>query len=336
LVPFLLAIFFTHCLTPVIDFQVRHLRAPRLLAIPGAVILGLAILGACGLLITVSVAEMAENYDAYRADFIAFASYSAQTLRLEQLGIHFDPETGRFHAISDQSIKNMLSSMLVEGLDLVSSGMLVVIFMVFILLGKKGDLPRPPGLLDDIEQSIRRYTLTMVALSVLTGVLVWFPLFLLHVPFAYLFGFLAFLLNFIPNVGSIVATLLPVPVILLSPDLTITAKVLALSLPAAIQVVLATLVQPRVLGRSLDLHPVVVLMALIFFGMIWGISGAFLAAPITAVIKIILERIPTARPLAALLAGDLQVFSRPASTFNREPPTNVDDASRPRSPEARG
>jgi AI-2 transport protein TqsA len=190
--------------------------------------------------------------------------------------------------------------------------------------------------LDDIEKSIRRYTLTMVALSVLTGVLIWFPLFLLNVPFAYLFGFLAFLLNFIPNVGSIVATLLPVPVILLSPDLSITAKVLALSLPAAIQIVLATLVQPRVLGRFLDLHPVVVLMALIFFGMIWGISGAFLAAPITAVIKIILERIPTTRPLAALLAGDLEVFSRPAFASSGEPKTSADDESRPRSPEARG
>jgi AI-2 transport protein TqsA len=310
LVPFLLAVFFTHCLTPVIDFQVRYLRVPRLLAILGAAILGLAILGLCGLIVAASIGEIAENFDAYRSVFTKFMENSAQTMHLERLGIHRDQDTGRYLSISEDSIKDMLSSVLAGGWDLVSSGVLVVIFMIFILLGRKGDLPRSPGLLDDIEQSVRRYTLLMVALSALTGVLIWFTLFLLNVPFAFLFGFLAFLLNFIPNVGSIVATLLPVPVILLSPDLSITAQVLALTLPAAIQAVLATLVQPRVLGRFLDLHPVVVLMALIFFGMIWGISGAFLAAPITAVIKIILERIPTTRPLAALLAGNLEILSR--------------------------
>src|SRR6266852_4161489 len=198
LVPFLLAVFFTQCLTPVIDFQVRHLRAPRLLAILGAAVLGLAILGLCGLLVAASVGEIkAESFDAYRSDFDTFAKNSAERLHLDRLGIHRDLNTGRYFPISDDSIKDMLSSVLVGGWDLVSSGVLVVIFMTFILLGRKGDVPRSPGLLDDIEQSVRRYTLLMVALSALTGALVWFTLFLLNVPFAFLFGSLAFFLYII-------------------------------------------------------------------------------------------------------------------------------------------
>jgi AI-2 transport protein TqsA len=59
----------------------------------------------------------------------------------------------------------------------------------------------------------------------------------------------------------------------------------------------------------LDLHPVVIVLALIFFGMIWGLMGAFLATPITAVVRIIFERIPITRPLAAMLAGNLDVLS---------------------------
>jgi AI-2 transport protein TqsA len=84
------------------------------------------------------------------------------------------------------------------------------------------------------------------------------------------------------------------------------------SLPAAIQFVIGNLIQPRAQGASLELHPVVVLMALVFFGMIWGMVGAFLATPITAVIKIVLERIPVTQPLAAAMAGDLDVLLRGA------------------------
>jgi AI-2 transport protein TqsA len=117
------------------------------------------------------------------------------------------------------------------------------------------------------------------------------------------FGFLAFLLNFIPTIGAVVATLLPVPVIVLSPDLSVATQVLAVAIPAAIQAVIGSFIQPKVLGRSFGLHPVSILLALIFFGMIWGLVGAFLATPITAVIKIVLERIPATRFVAALLAG---------------------------------
>jgi AI-2 transport protein TqsA len=82
LVPFLFAVFFTHCLTPAIDLQVHYLRVPRLLAILGAAILGLAILGLCGLLVAASVGEIAENYDAYRPVFTKFVENSAQAMHL--------------------------------------------------------------------------------------------------------------------------------------------------------------------------------------------------------------------------------------------------------------
>src|SRR5208283_1287364 len=132
---------------------------------------------------------------------------------------------------------------------------------------------------------------------------------LLGVEFAWVFGLLAFLLNFVPSIGAIIASLLPLPVILLSPDMSLTAKVLAIVIPAAIQIVIGSFVQPRVQGHALDLHPVVIVLALIFFGMIWGLMGAFLATPITAVVRIIFARIPITRPLADMLAGNLDVLS---------------------------
>jgi AI-2 transport protein TqsA len=243
---------------------------------------------------------------------------TALSLHLERIGIQPDQETGRFFPFSASAGRELLSSLFTDLRDLVSNGALVVIFMIFILLGRKSDRPRPAGLLGEIEQRVQRYTVQLVVMSVVTGVGVGAMLALLNVEYAFLFGFLAFLLNFIPNIGSIIATLLPVPVVLLSPELSVTAKVLALALPAVFQFLLGNVVQPKIQGSMLELHPVAVLMALIFFGMIWGISGAFLAAPITAVIKIILERIPETRPMADLLAGNLDALNRPDNATRKD------------------
>jgi AI-2 transport protein TqsA len=144
--------------------------------------------------------------------------------------------------------------------------------------------------------------------STALGLLVAGVLALCGVKFAGVFGFLAFFLNFIPNIGGIIATLLPLPIIVLSPEMSLPAKVLALAIPGGIQFVAGNIIQPRFQGSALDLHPVIVLMALIFFGMIWGVVGAFLAVPITAVIRIVLEKIPDTRPVAELLAGRLDSF----------------------------
>lgn len=127
----------------------------------------------------------------------------------------------------------------------------------------------------------------------------------LGVDLAMAFGLFAFLLNFIPSIGSIIATLLPLPVVLLSPDLSGTLLMLAIVLPGAVQVTLGNIVEPKLMGRSLDLHPVTVLLALIFWGSIWGMVGMFLATPMTAVIKIFFEQQEHTRPLANMLAGRL-------------------------------
>ena len=68
---------------------------------------------------------------------------------------------------------------------------------------------------------------------------------------------------------------------------------------------IGSLLQPKMTGQSLDLHPVVILLSLLFFTMIWGAGGAFLAVPLTATFKIVFEKIPNTRPLAAALAGNL-------------------------------
>jgi AI-2 transport protein TqsA len=93
---------------------------------------------------------------------------------------------------------------------------------------------------------------------------------------------------------------------------------MAVVLPSAIQLTFAV-IQPRIQGGAQDLHPVTTMAALVFFGSIWGILGAALAVPVTGVIKIILERIPTTRLMADLMAGRFE--PPPANPASQDPPT---------------
>jgi AI-2 transport protein TqsA len=152
---------------------------------------------------------------------------------------------------------------------------------------------------------VQRYLVQKAAISAFTGVLVGASLTLLGVPLAMAFGLLAFLLNFVPNVGSIVATLLPLPVVIVSPDISTGTAVAAIAVPGAIQVTIGNFLEPKLMGDALDLHPVTILISLIFWGMLWGLVGALLATPITAVLKILMDRFGGSRPVAELMAGRL-------------------------------
>ncbi len=115
---------------------------------------------------------------------------------------------------------------------------------------------------------------------------------------------MAFLLNFIPSIGSVVATLLPLPVALIQFDSGVMIALVVL-LPGVVQFTIGNIVEPLIMGEGLDLHPVVILMALVFWGLLWGVVGMLLAAPITAVLRIVFARLRITRPLADLMAGRL-------------------------------
>jgi AI-2 transport protein TqsA len=121
---------------------------------------------------------------------------------------------------------------------------------------------------------------------------------------AWLFAFIVFLLSFIPSIGPIIATLLPLPVAVTQfhDPWTIAAVIL---IPGAIHMVIGNIIEPKLMGRGLELHPVTVLLALAFWGLLWGVVGMVLAVPIVAMLRIVLSHFGTTRSLADLLAGHL-------------------------------
>jgi AI-2 transport protein TqsA len=115
---------------------------------------------------------------------------------------------------------------------------------------------------------------------------------------------LTVLFNFIPTLGSILVTVLPVPVILLQFGFGWQLWVI-FAASVLIQVTIGSLLEPKLLGERMDLHPITVLLFLMFWGLVWGLPGMFMAVPITAVIRIVLSRIDATKVLAELMAGRL-------------------------------
>ena len=309
LIPFILSMFFTMMLTPVIDFLMKFLRCPRKLAILLTIMLGFLLISMFFLMISASIGQITSYASDYPSTVRQLLSDTVDKLPLERFGMEKEEVTKRFLETSANTVGNMMKGLASTLVSVLSSGFLVLIFMIFLLLGKQPPQHKEGSILHSIESRIKRFIGAMFFVSTLTGVLVGVALMILGVKFAFVFGILTILLNFIPNIGSIVATLLPIPVALLDPEMATWVKVLVFVIPTVIQLGIGNILQPKILGDSLQLHPVVILMSLVFFGMMWGIVGMFLASPIAAVVKIILEKIEYTQTIAQLMSGDIKSLS---------------------------
>ena len=295
MIPFVLAVFLSYGLTPLVDLLVARLRVPRLVAVFGALLIGIGVFVGVGSLIGASLQALSQNTSVYEARFNSMlADLSAQ---LAAWGLPADLGA---NLVSGIPVGQLLGQTTQAVMGLFSNTFMMLIFMIYLL---EGHSQRTDGMRGEIEQRIKRYLLIKTGLSAITGVLVAVLLTMLGVDLAMVFGVLAFVLNFIPSVGSIIATFLPLPILLFDPDLSTTILVLALVLPGAVQMVIGNVLEPKLLGESLELHPVTILLCLIFWGMLWGIPGMVLAAPVTAVLKILLEAHPLTKPVAQLMAG---------------------------------
>lgn len=308
LLPFVVAVIVVLALSPVVELLTGRLRCPRPLSVLMTIIFGVAVLSLVGVLVSISVAGLLANARDYQLQIRILIDNALESLPLAYFGL--DPAT-----VLDQIPLNAVSRVLVGTgnalIDILSQGFLVIIFVIFLLVGgSAASQAEATGMWGAVRLRVKRYIVTKVVVSMVTGASVGAVLTLLGIPLAGVFGLMAFLLNFIPGFGSIVSTLLPLPIVLVNPDIGASTAVLAIAIPGAIQITFGNFIEPTVLGESLDLHPVAILMSLVLWGMLWGIVGMFLAVPMTAVLKILLERMEHTRPIAELLSGRLEPLMR--------------------------
>jgi predicted PurR-regulated permease PerM len=194
--------------------------------------------------------------------------------------------------------------------------MLVVLVYLVFILAERASIPgriraaftdqrvqQIQGVAAVINAGIERYIAVKTLMSVLTGTLTTLLLLLFGVDYAIFWGIVAFLLNYIPYLGSWIAVVLPALLSLVqyqSPWLTL--ALLALLLIA--QNTIGYFVEPRIAGTRLNLSPLVIILSLAFWSTIWGIIGMILAVPLVVAVKTVLENIQETKPIATLLSNE--------------------------------
>ncbi|MDN3648758.1 AI-2E family transporter [Reinekea marina] len=147
---------------------------------------------------------------------------------------------------------------------------------------------------------VQRYLLIKTLISIATGLIVGIFLWLLGVDYPVIWGTLAFLMNFVPNIGSMLAAI--PPVLLASIQLGLPGFLISLTGFVGINMVIGNFIEPKLMGRTLDISPLIVFLSLVFWGWILGPVGMLLAIPLTVVIKIGLEIHPDTQWAAKLLS----------------------------------
>lgn len=203
--------------------------------------------------------------------------------------------------------------------SLVSNTGVIVVYLIFLLLEQRTfpdkirAIVRDPQrqadtfeIIDKIRGDIRTYVGIKVLTSAATGLLSYLVLKFVGVDFASFWAVLIFLLNFIPTIGSIIATAFPSILTLVQFD-TLGPFFVTISVLTVVQFCIGSLLEPKLMGNRLNLSPIVILLSLGLWGSIWGILGMFLCVPITVIIMIVCSYFPASRPVAILLSGNGRV-----------------------------
>ncbi len=311
LVPFLLAVFIAIIVTP-IYFTLQRIGlnpAVSLLVMITAVIL----IGGVGILITMaSIDDFQENRRKYPDQYSAQMEQVETWLRQWRL---MEENQTFGNLIDGQVVMGYLARVAGTIRDLLGQGTLILIVVIFILL-EAATMPDKiraiPGLSDDNWQRMtqivgdtRRYITLKTVTSAVTGVLIWLLLKVLRVDSAEFLGLLAFVLNFVPAIGSIIAG---IPGVLLAFVLhgPITAVIATVGY-LAVNFGVSNGLEPKIMGRGLGLSPLVIIIAMFFWGWVLGPIGMLLSVPLAMTAKIALESDEETRWIALLMGSGSRV-----------------------------
>ncbi len=304
----LLSVLLVYLIDPLVVLLTRRLRLNLWLSALIAVIFFAALFAGLGVLVFVDLPHFARSFPRFQEEILARAQVLIENLE-KRTGatIAFDP----FEELRTLPIRPILMNALRSSFRIFSEFMLIFFFAIILLLGKYRVVriiltvfPRRhsivPILLKHIDRHLRAYLGIKALASLVIGIGTALILLAFKVEFAVTFGFFTILLNFIPALGPITAVALPSLVTIVQYP----GVVMPLSVIACLTVLhmgISNFIEPKFLGERLDLNFFVIFLSLFFWGWMWGPPGVLLAVPVTASIKIVLERVPSTSRIAMLL-----------------------------------
>ncbi|MFO7446969.1 MAG: AI-2E family transporter [Ignavibacteriaceae bacterium] len=318
LVPITIAIFLTLLFHPVVEY-LRKYKVPKwfsiiliLIFISGIYYLLILLLLPEINLLPARISEYAEKilpvvqnllrpFDITIKDLSEIVRIDLQKLRREESVIENIVKTG----IKNESVFSIPG--------LLNDLFFTLLFWVFMIAGKKkfeirlqkaftGNRQGVIKTINTIDSQMQYFILLETVIGLSFGVVLAIVLNITGIEFAIIFGFLAFILNFIPKIGVIIASALPVLFSLILYGFE-GRLLLLIAILFVLVFIIAKYIEPYFLGKYINLSPVFVLFSLIFWGWIWGIAGLYLAFPIAAIIRIFFSNIESLRPLAIILGS---------------------------------
>jgi len=314
-IPLFFAILACYAMGIPLDY-LKRLKVPGFLRIFVIIAIVMIVIFMLGKLITVNIGAFQEQLPAYETKFWEYAGHVLAYFDIsqEQGKEMLDSFFSNFKQKRLASLGGLVQSLSGSFFTFLGNLMWVLLFMVFFLAEREAFAQRLVRILGDdraapvletmtrVNQSVQQYLGLKTMISLLTGASVTVVLWLFGVDFALLWGTLVFIMNFIPTIGSIIATVPPIAVTLFQYG-SISKTLMVAALLIVIQVIVGNIIEPKVMGRGLNLSPLVVLLALMFWGWVWGIPGMLLSVPLTAVIKIAMEQFDSTRTVAALISS---------------------------------
>jgi predicted PurR-regulated permease PerM len=223
--------------------------------------------------------------------------------------------------IAEFDYQSVLQSILASLTGIAGNAVLITIYVIFLLIEEniftdkinhifldESKQNKFSSALEKINTSIRKYVYLKSLVSLLTGVLSYIVMASFGLDFPFLWAFLIFIFNFIPYVGSLVATLLPTLFALVQFGSPLMAGLIFVSVEA-IQVLVGSYLEPRWMGKGLNLSPLVVILSLSFWGSLWGVLGMMLSVPITSILVIAMANFKASEQVAKFMSQDGKIES---------------------------
>ncbi|ECC9587929.1 AI-2E family transporter [Salmonella enterica subsp. enterica] len=300
IVPFILALFIAVVLNPVVQRMTRC-RIPRVIAVSLLIVIIVMLMVLLLAYLGTSLNELARTLPQYRSSLVIPLQRIEPWLQRAGIGVSVD-ELAKY--IDPNAAMTLVTNLLTQLSNAMSSIFLLLLTVVFMLL----EVPQLPEKLQQMMSrpvegmaaiqraldSVSHYLVLKTAISIVTGLAA------LGVRFAFVWGLLAFALNYIPNIGSVLAALPPIIQVLVFNGFYNALLVLAGYL--LINLVFGNILEPRIMGRGLGLSTLVVFLSLIFWGWLLGPVGMLLSVPLTIIVKIALEQTTGGQSIAVLLS----------------------------------
>ncbi len=309
IVPFLLALFMATILSPFF-LWLKKIGLGEVFALIIIVLFLLLVISLMVTLIGSSVQDFSQNVPLYEIKLRNDLSQIIDTL--DKWGLHI-PKEDFVNLFQTGNLMRYIANTLKSLGSLLTNSFMIILTITFMLMEisqftAKIEQTNSNSLIQLIEISdkIKHYILLKAATSAATGIIIAIILEIFGIHYAILWGLIAFALNFIPNIGSIIAAVPAIIMAIVQYNFTVAFFVMLSYL--VVNIIIGSIIEPRILGRGLGLSTLVVFLSLIFWGWLLGPIGMLLSVPLTIMIKIALDTQPNTKWIATLLSsgGDVR------------------------------